>query len=159
MDAHSTFLAGSCAFVAWLAVGSRPPGPTLPACAGGPADGECALPATSLGVGVLHGRLVDAATDKPAFRIDARLVALPAPCDACIQGEIQGSLDDGSGDQAEFVVSGEYAGTNFGGVGQFQLRVFKPNGGPALGTLNGTFEDPPGDDQGGRFTGEWRICP
>jgi hypothetical protein len=154
--------------VVWIAVAASlvtlAPSPLLSpctaqvTCAGGPTAGLFRLPLTSMGTGVMRGRLIDSSTNLPAYRLTARLVDVPSPCLSCVEGEIHGFLDDGSGTSPDFIVRGRYLGSFLGGSGQFNLRVFRPSGGPSVGTLSGSFDDPPGDGMPGQFSGVWQIC-
>jgi hypothetical protein len=71
---------------------------------------------------------------------------------------IQATLDDGVGPGPDYVVRGWYLGAFFTGEGEFYTRVFKPSGGPAVGTIRGTFADHPVDTALGTYLGGWRIC-
>ena len=147
---------------AFIALSSPIPLPSLDAqtaCSGGPSTGLWSLPTTFLGTGTARGRLVDSATHLTAYRFTAQLQDVATPCLSCIQGEVQGSLDDGSGGSPEFLVRGRYLGALFAGSGRFDLRVFRPTGGPAIGFLEGNFDDPPGTRGPGEFSATWRICP
>ncbi len=127
-------------------------------CTSGPAHGSWQLPATVTGHGLMQGRLINSAGGGTEFRLRALLLGESGPCLTCIQGEIRGFLDDGSGGTPGLVVRGSYHGAMVSGSGRFELRVFEANGGQDVGRITGTFEDAPGDGHPGRFLADWRIC-
>ncbi len=127
------------------------------ACAGGPGAGRWVLP--SVIEGVVDGRLFDAASGQPRYTFVATLFEQGAACPECMLGLVYGYLDDGIGPAPDYLVRGWYSGTFFGGTGGFVARVLRPNGGPAVGGIQGRFGDPPFDGLPGRFEARWEICP
>ncbi|MFN0009633.1 MAG: hypothetical protein ACKVXR_17190 [Planctomycetota bacterium] len=107
----------------------------------------------------MSGRLVDSTTHQTAYRLRALLTDVPTPCLSCLQGHIEGTLDDGIGPSPDYLVRGDYFGLFMQGTGSFQLRVFRPSDGAVVGLVTGNFADLPGDGTIGRFLGDWRICP
>jgi len=112
-----------------------------------------------LGLGTANGRLLDTPTGKTVYRMRLVLVDIPTPNLSSIQGTINGSLDDGSDGDPEFLLAGTYNGALPERLGRFQLRVSKPGVETPLGFIEGSFEDAPGDDAPGTLSAQWRICP
>jgi len=134
------------------------PGLAQVTCNDGPAAGLWILPTAPGGIGLVHGRLIDSATSQTTHRIRLLLTDVPSPCLSCIQGEVSGFLYPGSGSAPAYEVRGEYGGSFFSGAGKCQLRIFRVGGGPAVGFLEGRFDDLPGDGMPGTFDGHWQIC-
>ena len=134
---------------------------TLPlvVCDGGTATGSWRLPSQSQGTGLASGRWIDSTTNQTAYRFRALLTDVPTPCLSCLEGTIEGTLDDGVGPSPDFVVRGHYLGSFNGGSGQFELNVLRPGGGGSVGKAVGDYEDLLGDGLAGRFLGTWRVCP
>ena len=157
-----TFVAGIAALASWTVLTTATASAAalpLVVCDGGSSHGSWRLPSQSQGTGLASGRWIDSTTNQTAYRFRALLTDLPTPCLSCLEGTIEGTLDDGVGASPDFVVRGRYFGAFNGGFGQFELSVLRPGGGGLVGTAVGDFEDLLGDGLAGRFLGTWRVCP
>lgn len=162
MFSSRTLFAGIAAIASLtLLTGSPTSAATLAqvVCDGGPAAGPWRMPTRSQGTGIASGRLIDSTTNQTVYRLRALLTDEFTPCLSCVQGDIEGTLDDGVGSSPDLLVRGGYFGSFMGGSGQFQLRVFRPSDGAVVGLVTGDFADLPNDGMIGRFLGDWRICP
>ena len=92
------------------------------------------------------------------YAFSGLLTDIPSPCLSCIEGRINGELDDGFGPAPDYVVCGRYLGSFFTGNGNFSVRVFPPGSNIAVGKIAGTFDDSPANDGPGTFQARWRIC-
>jgi hypothetical protein len=148
---------GILSFVLALAAYSLAQAPQPAPCRSGSAAGVWDLPEPGLG-GSADGFL-RLGVQQVEYHFVATLVDVPSPCLSCVEGDVQGTLDDGSGTAPDYVVRGSYLGSFFAGAGRFRARVFRPNQTTAVGDLVGTFQDPPaGAPQVGIFRGNWLIC-
>lgn len=138
---------------------STPPHPGPRPCPSGAALGAFDLPVASGGGGSLSGSLVLGSGGAVAFTLTAALVDVPSPCLSCLEGQIQGVLDDGVGVGPDYVVDGTYTGSFFGGSGTFGARVLDLTGTRVVGRIAGEFFDPPPLTGPGMFQGAWRVCP
>lgn len=129
----------------------------LSPCRDGYAYGSWELPSGGHD-GWMSGKLVDSATNTGAYEVKATLVDVPSPCLSCIQGTIEGTLDDGFGPSPDYYVKGEYSGVWSSGSGTFWVYIYKPTGAAPVGKISGHFSDPPGSTTVGAFRGEWEIC-
>lgn len=136
--------------------GASDPTPVL--CPSGVVDGVFALPATSSGAGQAVGVLFHGSTSTVAYTFTANLTDVPTPCLSCIEGEIDGTLDDGIGPGPDFLVRGHYRGASLNGTGWYWAQVLTPGGGTLAGRMGGTFSDPMGIPGPGTFDGRWRVC-
>ena len=89
----------------------------------------------------------------------ATLTDVPSACLSCIEGTLDGTLDDGIGPGPDYVVRGHYLGSFFGGNGQWTATIF-PAGAPQttpVGRIRGMFDDPPSNAGPGSFACRWMI--
>ena len=131
---------------------------TLVPCRSGVTSGAFAVPEFNNDDGFVSGDLYQGDFLIVRYHWEGTLHRIKSPCLSCIEGTIEGTLDDGIGPGPDFVVRGRYVGNFFVGNGDFSARVFKTTGGAALGSIHGTFSDPPNDGAPGSFLGSWRIC-
>jgi hypothetical protein len=126
------------------------------ACQIGVASGLWDLP--DLGInGSVDGFLYRGA-NVAAYHFTATLTDVPSPCLSCIQGDLDGFLDDGIGAAPDYVVRGHYFGFFLGGEGRFEAAIFRQNQNVPVGTMSGAFRDhPTGVPSIGQFRGVWRI--
>ncbi|MBI5361852.1 MAG: hypothetical protein HZA53_01655 [Planctomycetes bacterium] len=132
------------------------PAPVL--CGSGAVDGVWDLPLTSGGNGQLTGLLFVGSTATVAYTFTATLTDVPTPCLSCIEGEVDGVLDDGIGPGPDFLVRGHYRGLFLNGTGQYWAQVLTPTGAHVAGRIGGTFSDPLALPGPGTFDGRWRVC-
>lgn len=132
--------------------------PTPVRCGAGVTGGAWDLPLTSGGTGQLAGFLYVGSTTTIAYTFTATLTDVPTPCLSCIEGEIDGVLDDGIGPGPDFVVRGRYLGYFMSGTGQYWAQVLTPGGAYVAGRIGGAFSDPLALPGPGTFDGRWRVC-
>lgn len=141
------------------ALGWAPPAPAAPVkCLDGWTEGDWDLPG-SPGGGWAAGKFVESSSGTSIFEFKAKLTATPSPCLSCIQGTIEGELDDGFGWSPDYIVKGEYSGLFFTGEGEFWAYIYDPSGYGPVGKVAGKFADPPFQSGAGDYKGEWSICP
>ena len=128
-------------------------------CRSGSGGGDWDLPAGSGTPGYLSGELFESSGPLPAFFFGATLTDVSTPCLSCVQGTIDGLLDDGFGPAPDYIVTGEYHGLFLNGTGTFECRVFRPGSDVSVGKITGRFLDPPAQPGPGQFTARWEICP
>ena len=110
--------------------------------------------------GTVDGDLFIANATAPRYHFHATLIDVPSPCLSCIEGDIQGVLDDGIGIGPDYIVTGHYFGSFFGGRGIFHAAVHDPTGATLNGRLRGRFNDPPTNvPHAGSFITAWTVCP
>lgn len=155
----------SLPFVAALALAALPAGSsasgsagTAVTCRSGPVGGLWLLPNTPGGTGVVDGTLA-APTSAGAYHFVGTLTDVPTPCLSCIEGRIQGMLDDGIGPGPDYLVLGRYTGASLSGSGTFEARIVSPAATSPQGRIGGQFRDAPGDNLPGNFRALWTICP
>lgn len=129
------------------------------ACQDGVALGDWDSPTTSGGYGFLSGKLADPTVTYGIYAFEAVLTDVPSPCLSCIEGTIDGTLDDGVGTGPDYYVVGEYHGSWFGGDGEFFVKIVPPGSNTSVGVVEGKFSDPPWPSGIGKFKGKWEICP
>lgn len=148
--------AAALALVTTPLVRSNTPQPIV--CHGGSAAGMWSLPRSSQDGSVDGFLFRDGGGSAPVYHFTGTLTDMPSPCLSCIEGEIQGFLDDGVGPAPDYIVRGRYRGGFLTGSGQFDARIFRPSANQTVGRIAGHFADPPGNSQPGSFDGRWRIC-
>jgi hypothetical protein len=84
-------------------------------------------------------------------------VDVGSACDACVEGMIAGTLDDGIGPGPDYLVRGRYFGTIYG-FGSYRVDVFRPRGTVPIGSIRGRWVDEVDESGPGEFGGRFRIC-
>jgi hypothetical protein len=109
--------------------------------------------------GTVDGDLYVSNATAPRYHFHASLIDVPSPCLSCIEGDIHGTLDDGIGPGPDYIVTGHYNGSFFGGRGLWHAKVHDAAG--ALhGKLRGRFNDPPTNvPHAGHFIAQWEVSP
>ncbi len=158
MSAPRHLIATLLTALACVSLGPTPQavtGPPPQNCAGGQGAGRWEL---SGDTGTLRGRLIDRTTGQVHSTFSATLTEVQSPCLSCVEGTIEGVLD-GVGSGNDYVVRGRFLGFFMTGAGTFQARIFRTTGGPAVGGIQGAFDDLPSDTVPGRFNARWELCP
>ncbi|TAH38088.1 MAG: hypothetical protein EYC70_05555 [Planctomycetota bacterium] len=127
-------------------------------CARGAMNGAWNLPHPLASDGFIDGRLFDA-NGNSVFALRATLTDVVSPCLSCIEGTIQGTLDDGVGTTPDYLVYGNYRGNFLARQGSFTALLYPYGSRTPTGKLNGAFRDPYSNpDVPGQFRGDWVVC-
>lgn len=93
----------------------------------------------------------------PRYHFTATLVAGPVMCPNCVAGTLQGTLDDGVGPSPDYVVLGHYSGVWSTGKGSFSASIYRPTSAAPVGSVGGTYDNPPLLPVIGHYSGKWII--